>query len=182
MSLFGGLFNKEIKQNSTTTNVDNTRTNTLTDSLNSVINNNLSQVKSSSVVNNSAFDATDSFNTVMSYELQNIGVGPQSIPTLDFTGLRSIFTNPADLVSSLNANKIDADPNKNKYDFSFNETSAGGNEFLKGVQGLVNDSWKGLTDVSTVQQNSASGSTLIKPILIAAVVIVGLIVILKLRR
>lgn len=175
-------FNKDIKQTSTTNNTDNSRIVTLTDSLNTQITKNLALTNATSRVYNSAFDAIDSFNSVNSFELQNIG-GPPSIPTLDFTGLRSIFTNPADLSKLINANTISADPNVNKNGFDFSGQQ--GQSFLAGVQGLVKDTWAGLvgaTEAAKPVTESATNSNLIKYVLIAGVVLVGLLVLLKIRK
>lgn len=184
MSLFGGsAFDKKITNTSTTTNTDNSRVSTLTDSLNTAINQNLALTKADSRVYNSAFDAVDSFNSVASFELQNIGSGPASIPTLDFTGLRSLFTNPADLSKLINANTISVDPNANKYNFDFSGQQ--GQSFLAGVQGLVKNTWDGLVGATKAEQPItpvSNTSDLIRYGLIAAVVLVLGLLILKVKR
>lgn len=174
-------FDKKITQNSQTTNTDNSRVATLTDSLNTAITQNLALTRADSRVYNSAFDAIDSFNSVSSFEIANIGGGPASIPTLDFTGLRSLFTNPADLSALINANHIDADPNANKNNFDFSAQSQVGSDFLKGVQGLVKDTWQGLTAATEAAKPADTNSNLLKYALIGAALLAVLFV-LKMRR
>lgn len=180
MSLFG-LFSKDIKQNSTTTNTDSSRITNLTDSLNSAVTQNLAMTRADSRVYNSAFDAIDSFNTVNSFEIANIGGGTDR-PMLDFTGLRSLFTSPAELSELINANKIDADPNANKYHFDFASQSQGSSDFLKQVGGLVSKTWEGLATATVAAKPTDSSSRTMKYALIAVAVVVGLIVLLKLRK
>ena len=184
MGLFGGIFSKDIQNTSSTSNQDNSRITTLTDSLNTSLVQNTNMTRADSRVYNSAFDAIDSFNTVNSYEIQNIGGGGGAIPTLDFTGLRSLFTNPADLSALINSNHIDADPNANKYNFDFAATSAGGNDFLKAVQDLTRSSWEGLTNATTAAKSEGGTETgsMVKWAIIAAVVLGFGFIILKLFK
>lgn len=180
MSLFSP-FSKDVRQTSNTQNTDNSRVTTLTDALNTSITQNLAMTKADSRVYNSAWDAIDSFNTVNSFSLANIGGGSPSIPSLDFTGLRDLFASPAELADLINANKIDADPNANKYDFNFSEQSAGGNEFLKSVQGLVKDTWEGLANATTAAKPTDTTSNIAKYALIGIVALIA-VLLLKGRR
>jgi hypothetical protein len=171
-----GLFNKKITQASTTNNTDNSRVTTLTDSLNTWTSNNLALTNAQSSVVNSAFDATDSFNTVNSFNMANIG-GTPDIPALDFTGMRGFFASPDELSDLINANTISKDPNANKYNFDFADISAGGNEFLEKVQGLTRETWEGLvnaTGAAALAQNPASGQT--SSLMKTAVIVLGVIV------
>lgn len=169
------LFSKKTTQTSTTTNTDNSRTTTLSDSLNSWVSNNLALTKADSRVYNSAFDATDSFNKVNTFNI--LGAGNPA-PALDFVGLRSLFTQPDDVITSLNANDISKDPNANKYDWSFDQTSGGGNAFLQQVAGLVKNQWEGFADTTKANQPA---SALSLPV-IFAVVIIGIIVLYKIFK
>lgn len=179
---FGGIGNKDVNQTSSTTNVDASRVDTLTNSLNSTLNQNIALTRASNTTYNSAFDAIDSFNTVNSFELANIGGGPASVPTLDFTGLRSLFTNPADLSALINANKIDADPNANKYNFDFSSISAGGNEFLKSIQDLTRTTWEGLANANQQQLTNTPTTNLLKWVVIGAVVFGAIYLFLRFKR
>lgn len=175
---FFGLFNKKITQSSETTNVDNTRVNTLTDSLNTWI----SQTKAESTVFNSAFDATNSFNTVQNYNLANIGGGPAEIPTLDFTGLRSLFSSPADLAPLLGTRAEAKDPNSNKYGFNFDSQSAGGNDFLSGVQGLVRDTWEGMAGATPKIAAGNSSSSMFNTVAMVALALLAIFLLLKFKK
>lgn len=161
------LFSKKTTQTSNTTNVDNTRNTALTDSLNQWISQNQSITRADSRVFNSAFDATNSFNTVQNYQVYDGGV--PAIPTLDFTGLRSLFSTPDELSALLGTPALPKDPNANKYDWNFTETSAGGNQFLAGVQDLVRSSWQGIADASKANQPGLGATGWLLVILAAGV-------------
>lgn len=174
MGGFFDLFTKKINNTATNTNIDNTRNETLTNSNNSWVSQNLALTNASSANYNSAFDAVDSFNTVNSF---NIAGGVPDIPSLDQPGLRGFFTTPDELSELINSNRISADPNANKYNFDFSDISAGGSEFMQSVQGLVRDTFSGFTEatgavpVPSGATGSAVVSTTMKYVLIAAAVI-----------
>jgi len=185
MSLFGGIFSKDIKNESTTTNQDNSRVTTLTDSLNTAVTQNTALTQASNRTYNSAFDAVDSFNTVNSSSFVNIGAGSDgAIPTLDFTGLRSLFANPADLAAIWANGHTAVDPNANKYNFDFASQSAGGNDFLKSVSDMVGTTWNGLANATTAARETPAtpAQSMIKYVVIGAAVVAAAWLIVKLFK
>lgn len=171
------LFSKKVNQTSTTNNTDNSRQETLTDSMNTWISQNASVVKADSRTYNSAFDAIDSFNTVQSFNIAG------STP-LDPETASGFFTQPSSLGDLLNPNKISADPNANKYNFDFSSISAGGNDFLKNVQGVVKDTWEGLTSAtnaaaSAQSPQSSQNSSMTKTAIIVAAALLAVVLIFR---